>query len=923
MQSPDSTAVRVLRWLSNTVYRYPRLYFYPQLLLFVVSIFVATVKPRLEFDTSRDNLVGADKEYHKNYLRYKKEFIAQDELVAVVESENMEKNRQFVERLGARLQAETDIFTDVIYNNDVTMLGNKALLFFPEQDLRDLLQTLRDYRPFIQNFSRATNLNSLFRLVNQQFRTAKREENAENESLVKALPALERIVTQSTDSLQRPGNPPSPGLTALFNAGKEAEQQIYVTFADGRIYIVTARSRSDDLNDQAVQRLRELVARTKAEVPGVNVGVTGEPVLEFDEMAQSQRDTALASIVSLVLVALIFIYGYNETGRPIKATICLLLGLAYTLAFATLSVGHLNILTITFVPMLIGLAIDFGVHLITRYEEELRRGKAERQALDKAMTYTGQGIFTGAFTTAGAFLAMALTDFKGIREMGIISGGGLMICLVPMMTLLPLLLLRGRQNVLDHTFPQEIEKRARVEKLWLERPLLVSAITAALCAVSFVKFHRVHFDYNLLHMQSKGLPAVVYEEKLIQSADKSVLYCAVIAKSLAEALELEARITNLPAVASVDSMARYLTEDQTRKLELVGEIKKELEPIRFAKTDREPVNIAELSRTLWILHGYLGLALDELEKDNGGNGGVENKELRENLKSLRHSIEQLRQGMLPDPARASVKLASFQQALFDDIRQTFDALKRQDNRDRLRAEDLPPALRNRFVSKSGQLYLLQVYPKEDVWQRDKQEEFVRQLRTVAPNATGTPVQLYEYTTLLKDSYVQAAWYSLAAIAILVFIHFRSLMCVILALLPVGIGTVWMVGFMGWFDISFNPANIMTLPLVIGIGVTSGIHILNRYAEEHTPSILTKSTGKAVFVSALNTIVGFGSLVLAKHQGIASLGYVMAVGTATCMIAALTFLPAVLNLLSHRGWKFAKKKPSDDNAQSTLGREEPR
>jgi predicted RND superfamily exporter protein len=279
--------------------------------------------------------------------------------------------------------------------------------------------------------------------------------------------------------------------------------------------------------------------------------------------------------------------------------------------------------------------------------------------------------------------------------------------------------------------------------------------------------------------------------------------------------------------------------------------------------------------------------------------------------------------MLADPALAAVKLASFQQALFNDIRQTFDALKNQDNGDRLRADDLPPALRHRFVSKSGQLYLLQVYPKEDVWQRDKQEEFVRQLRTIDPNATGTPVQLYEYTTLLKDSYVQAAWYSLGAIAFLVFIHFRSLMCVILSLLPVGIGMIWMVGFMGWFDIPFNPANIMTLPLVIGIGVTSGIHILNRFAEEQTPSILTKSTGKAVLVSALNTIVGFGSLVLAKHQGIASLGYVMAVGTATCMIAALTFLPAILNLLAHRGWALAKKKPSDDNAQSTLGREEPR
>jgi len=921
--STDSTAVRVLRWLSNAVYHYPRLFFYPQLILFLVSIFITVVKPRLEFDTSRDNLVGADKAYHKNYLRYKKEFIAQDELVAVVESEDMEKNRQFVERLGTRLETETNIFTDVIYNNDVIMLGKKALLFFPEKDLKELLQTLRDYHPFIQNFSRATNLNSLFRLVNQQFRTAKREENAENESMVKALPALERIITQSADSLQRPGNPPSPGLTALFNAGKEAEQQIYLTFADGRIYIVTARPRNDDLNDQAVEKLRVLVAQTKAEVPGLNVGVTGEPVLEFDEMAQSQRDTTLASIVSLVLVALIFIYGYSETGRPIKATICLLVGLAYTLAFTTLTVGHLNILTITFVPMLIGLAIDFGVHLITRYEEELRRGRPERQALDKAIIYTGQGIFTGAFTTAGAFLAMALTHFKGIQEMGVISGGGLMVCLVPMMTMLPVLLLRGRQNVLDHTFKQEIEKRARIERMWLERPLLVAGITAALCFVSLVKFHKVHFDYNLLHMQSKGLPAVMYEEKLIKSADKSVLYCAVIARSLPEALELESRITNLPAVASVDSMARYLTEDQTRKMELVGEIKKELTPIQFAEVDVESANVSELSRTLWILHGYIALAMAEVEKESASNGKDDNKELYENFKSLKRAIEQVRQGMLADPALAAVKLASFQQALFNDIRQTFDALKNQDNGDRLRADDLPPALRNRFVSKSGQLYLLQVYPREDVWQRDKQEEFVRQLRTIAPDATGTPVQLYEYTTLLKDSYVQAAWYSLGAIALLVFIHFRSLTCVILSLLPVGVGMIWMVGFMGWFDIPFNPANIMTLPLVIGIGVTSGIHILNRFAEEQTPSILTKSTGKAVLVSALNTIVGFGSLVLAKHQGIASLGYVMAVGTATCMIAALTFLPAILNLLAHRGWVIAKKKPSDDNAQSTLGREEPR
>jgi hypothetical protein len=210
-----------------------------------------------------------------------------------------------------------------------------------------------------------------------------------------------------------------------------------------------------------------------------------------------------------------------------------------------------------------------------------------------------------------------------------------------------------------------------------------------------------------------------------------------------------------------------------------------------------------------------------------------------------------------------------------------------------------------------------------VWQRANQEKFVNELRTVDKNATGTPVQLYEYETLLKNSYINAAWYSLAAIAVLVFFHFRSLGSVILSLLPVGIGTLWLAGLMGWFGIPFNLANIMTLPLVIGIGVTNGIHILNRFAEERTPGILARSTGKAVLVSGLTAIAGFGSLILAKHRGIHSLGCVMAMGIATCMIAGLTFLPALLNLLGRWRPLIKTNQPSADNSSPTLGQEEPR
>lgn len=280
--------------------------------------------------------------------------------------------------------------------------------------------------------------------------------------------------------------------------------------------------------------------------------------------------------------------------------------------------------------------------------------------------------------------------------------------------------------------------------------------------------------------------------------------------------------------------------------------------------------------------------------------------VQKQLLSLREAITQFRRQMLETkPGTAAARLAGFQQSLFADIQETFQEIRNQDNRHALRIEDLPPALRNRFVGVTGK-FLLQVYPKKDVWQRENQKEFVEELRqaldpkqTNRPIITGDPVQLLEYTTLLKESYEEAAWYSLAAIVVLVLIHFRNLSSVLLALVPVGVGAIWLGGFMGYCHIPFNPANIMTLPLVIGIGVTNGVHILNRFAEEKTPSILAKSTGKAVLISGLTTIAGFGSLILAAHQGIQSLGYVMAVGVATCMIAGLTFLPALLNLSNRK------------------------
>lgn len=916
----EGPVVRSLELLATAVSRRPGWFIYPQLLGFVLCVFY-TVQ-NLQFNTDRSALVGADKKYQRIYQNYLKEFPHPKDLVVVVESDRTEKNRQFVERLGAKLEARTNLFRSVFYRTDLAKLGPKALQFVPKSDLDELHKALKSFRPFLNQFSQATNLVSLFDLINLQFTTSKPEKSSETDALVSALPALERIIRQATDAVQRPGVPPSPGVVTLFNTGAVAERKPYITFDEGRVYLVTAAPHNDKQNPEAILLLRKLIADTQREVPGLNAGLTGERVLEIDEMAQSERDTAFATVLSFVLVFVIIIFGYGKISRRVKADACLIVGMGYTMAFTTLAVGHLNILTVTFAPILVGIAIDFGVHLIARYEEELQHGQRAEDAMRKALVMTGQGIFTGALTTAGAFLAMWFTDFRGIQEMGIICGGGLAICLIPMMTLLPALLLNGRLDEREPAPSGHSDRRERLERLWLDRPRLTIAIAVVTSLLSLAWFGRVRFDYNLLNMQSAGLAAVEYEGKLLEAArqtdasPRSLLFGAVMADTPEQASQLEMQLTNLPAVAGVESMSRFLTDDQTPKFGVIRQITEELDAVKFSPTDLRPVDVAEFSRTLYSFYGLLGAALKQVE--------ARNPDLAATFVSLRVAIEDLRKGMLQGGDHGvsshSQTLAAFQRALFDDLRATFTVLRNQDTSGPLRAEDLPLPLRDRFVGVSGK-HLIQVYPKQDVWQREHQEAFVQQVRKVYPELTGTPVQLYEYTSLLKSSYQQAALYALGAVAVLVLFHFRSVTVLLLSLLPVVIGSIWLGGFMGFHDVPFNPANIMTLPLVIGIGVTNGIHILNRFAEEQEPSILGRSTGKAVLVSGLTTCAGFGSLIFAQHRGIGTLGEVMTVGVAACMIAGLGVLPAVLTLAN--GGRPKKEQPSADNARSTLGREEPR
>jgi len=892
-------ATRALGLLAIGVCRHPVAFVLPQILLFAAGVGYTLLN--LEFHTNRNALIDPDRQYHRNFLDYQQNFDSKDDIVVVVESEDSEKNRQFVERLGARLEKEPNLFSSVFYKGDLTLLGDKALLYLEDDSaIEEMQQRISASRSLIETFQRIDSLESLINEIKGRFLSAPDPSGTNASDLLDALPALQRVLTQANVSVIHRGVPGSPGIEMLFAAGSKAQKRKYLTFADGKIYLLTARAVSKESEKQAITRIKELVSQVQTEISGINVGVTGQNVLALDEMRQSQIDTLKASCISLILVMLIFSICYRELERPLKAVLCLLIGLGYTLGYTTLVVGHLNILTIAFLPILIGLAIDFGIHLLTRFEEELRRDTPRETAITKALVHTGRGIFTGCLTTAGAFYAMAFTDFKGIREMGLITGGGMLLTLVPMMTVYPVLLLHERSEIQKTPARPARRVRAVVERLWLHRPLrtLAAAVVLSLLAVS--QLPSLRFDYNLLNMQSDDLPAVLFEKKLIREADKSVIFAVVIADSLEEAKALESEIRTLPSVSSVESMNRFFGQtNQIHRRQLIEKLKQTVADFKFPEGERRAVDLDGLSHSLSYFRSYLSMAIRKMEASNAADPRLPViNDIIATAENLQRNMRRLH------PEVAKSQIANFERIFFEDIRRTFRTIANQRTDQDLSVDDLPASLRNRFIGKTGQ-HLLQVYPRENIWERTHQETFIAELRDLVggrdkpPIVTGTPVQLFEYTGLLKSSYEKAALYALAVIALLTLFHFRSLSMVLLALLPVSIGSLWLTGTMSVMGIAFNPANIMTLPLVIGIGVTNGIHILNRYREENLTGLLSRSTGKGILVSGLTTIAGFGSLTLANHRGIESLGYVMTIGVFACMIAGLTVLPCLLQNLSDR------------------------
>jgi hypothetical protein len=485
-----------------------------------------------------------------------------------------------------------------------------------------------------------------------------------------------------------------------------------------------------------------------------------------------------------------------------------------------------------------------------------------------------------------AFYSLVLTNFKGLMELGFITGSGLLLCLGAAFTVLPALLVlyEGRRDARVAVRPARF---LGTLEGWVRHPRIVIAGAGVLAAVSLTALGKIQLEFNLLELQAKGTESVDWELRLLAEGGTSTWYGISLARSPEEAATKKARLEALPSVHRVQSIFSFLPKEPARKIAAIRALGPLLAkfPTDFGTLD--PVDLEGLAATLERIRFKLG--------DKERFASASDAELEEGRRLLDGLRARLKTGKA---AELRQSLAAYQTTLFADFEKKIAILRKNLQSRPMTVAALPSGLTDRFIGKEGS-YLLRVFPQGNTWGREVVQEFVSEARSVDPDIIGDPITAWEHGRNMEKGYLLGGLYATITMVVIIFWSFGSVTHLLLALLPLGVGAAWTLGLMELFHINFNLANLILLPLIAGYGIMNGLHIVKRWQQEGGKgSIIANSTGRAVFLSATTTMVGFGSLMVASHRGIFSLGFLLSVGVASILLASLTVLPSLLLLLSN-------------------------
>jgi hopanoid biosynthesis associated RND transporter like protein HpnN len=707
---------------------------------------------------------------------------------------------------------------------------------------------------------------------------------------------LQLTLDQIAGRLDRPTPYRSPWGT-LFSLGDAPPEAGYFLSDDKSLLFVLVETPASEkgsfMGDRhTIEIIRGVIADLKPSFPNVQAGVTGGPALSNDEMTAAFSDSSVSTVLAFALTLLVMLLAFWRVGKPILMLGVLAVTLCWSMGIVTLTVGHLTIFSVMFISIVIGIGINYGIYFLFRYEEEIFLGRNLKEALELTAARAGSGMLFGALSAGTTFYVLMLTDFRGIQELGFIAGTALLMAWLGMMTLFPALLMLVDRHHADR--PRNQAPRAhlleRIHVPVLDRmvgyPKTILTAAAIATAASLWAIPHVRFDYNLLNLQAKGTESVAWEKRIFATTGRSGFNGLASATTLEELRRKQEAFEKLPSVSEVDSVLRVIPDGQKEKIAIVKSFEPIVAPVRVGRSS--PVDIDRLLRAL----GELQRRLDIFAVEGGEKLPADLRELRQRTKTLIKALK------AADREVAEPALTHLQAQLYRDFTEKFFDLQRNLNPRPIGLADVPDELRRKFIGKGGD-FLLQIHPKVDIWERTGAQHFVRDLRSVDPDVTGAPIITYEAIVHMERAYYQGTIYAFLVVGMLSYLMFRRMKETVLALMTLALGLAWTIGLMQVFGIQFNMANVWGLPLIIGASAEFGLNVILRYLEgrAHGGPLVARSTVMAVALNGVTTMVGFGSLMIARHQGIYSLGLLLTLGSACGLVASLVVLPVILRLMT--------------------------
>lgn len=858
----------------------------------------------IQLISDQDELLSEDLLYHRRYRDFIRKYGDLEFIYIVIEGGTERQKIEFAGRVAEKLDRLQEHFTQYYYRFDTTWGRKYALFFMDTKDLRELVDGLLDSRRKLEQLAATPTLNSALQDLRDAISDVSNRltnpipSESPNHQVTGSEPPSQLAKAFNTDDLNElvqaiegKGDAPFQALDRLVKGLSEADQHPYEYFwSERRNFLFMLVMPRKDFTDLAViaeplSLLRDAVDSTEADVPGVTAGLTGRPVLQADEMQTTNQDMKRAGIISFVGVLVIFMVFFQELWRPLLAGLALLVAVGWTYGFTAITLGRLNLLSAVFVIILVGLGIDFGIHIVHRYQEELRKFHFPGLATERTLSAIGSGLISGACTTAAPFLLAMITQFRGLAELGWVAGSGILFCLLAM-TLLLLAFLnaydggrRGERRIHEPFHLAGLRHGAR-------HPKTILVLLIAGTVTVFPKAEHVRFDDNLLELQAEGLESIEYERKLLKESGNSTWFCAFLCPTLDATWALHQKLKESELVGEVESLATILPDDLAMKSQLIQRLKEGLAPM--------PVEEPAFQPDIQIVHQTADGIEALLERVSRG-GDLRDWERVPTLGLLARLRDTLRGDRLEE------RLTAAHESLFVKPRHAFRLLHQLSHSGPLGVDSLPESLRQMFVGRDGS-YLVRAYPQFDVWQEHNMVEFVQAMRLLDDTVVGTPIQVYESSQLMRRSFLFAGGYAFVAVVLLVYWDFLSWRLMSLALLPLILGIYWMLGLMGIFDLHLNLANFFAVPILLGIGVDNAIHFLHRYQETTDIDTSIHTTGTTLTLTSITTAIGFGSLLLAHHRGLQSLGGLMVLGTFSCWMASVIFLPNLLKVVPGRWLK---------------------